>query len=44
MSKPHALVAILLFCLASCGLFAQQQKAPADRQISSRGGRREPAS
>jgi polysaccharide export outer membrane protein len=34
MSKPHALVAILLFCLGSRGLFTQQQKAPADRQIS----------
>ncbi len=34
MSKPHALVMILLLCLGSTGLFAQQKKAPADRQIS----------
>jgi polysaccharide export outer membrane protein len=29
MSKPHAFVIILLLCLGSTGLFAQQKKAPA---------------
>jgi polysaccharide export outer membrane protein len=32
MSKPHSLVIIILLCLGSMGLFAQQKKAPADRQ------------
>ena len=34
MSKPQALVIILLFCTGLTGLFAQQPKAPADRQTS----------
>jgi len=34
MSKPHALVIILSLCMGLTGLFAQQPKAPADRQTS----------
>lgn len=42
VSKPHALAIILLFCFNSSGLFAQQQKAPADPLISTRAGENSP--
>jgi polysaccharide export outer membrane protein len=42
MSKPHALVVVLLFCLGSPGLFARHQKAPADPQMSAAAGGNSP--
>lgn len=42
MSKPYALVAILLFCLGSRGLFAQQQKASLSRHTGNEVGEESP--
>jgi polysaccharide export outer membrane protein len=42
MSKPHASVIILLFCLGSTGLFAQQKKAPPERPTGAGAGESTP--
>lgn len=38
MSKPHLWLVIPLFCVGLTGLFAQQQRAPADRQDGAAAG------
>jgi polysaccharide export outer membrane protein len=42
MSKPHPLIIILLLCLSLTGLYAQQQKAPADRAAGAGAGGQNP--